>query len=328
VTSKETGGERVARALCSLEGLSVGDAFGQQYFMTWEMAAHYIESDTVPGPPYDFTDDFIARLISEHRLPYLSQWQYTDDTEMALSVVATLRQHGSVAPDELARSFGLHFDRSRGYGEAMHALMPRLAAGEPWRSRAQELFGGQGSFGNGAAMRVAPVGGYFADDLKAVAQNARRSAEVTHSHPEAAAGAIAVAVAAAWAWRLRTVTVPCPEFLDRVLPWIPDSEVRKRVIVARDLPSSTSVGQAVGALGNGEDVSAQDTVPFALWCAGRHLEDYESALWLTVSGLGDRDTTCAIVGGIVALSAGMDSIPAKWRMSREPLPAWFIVKTG
>jgi ADP-ribosylglycohydrolase len=72
-------------------------------------------------------------------------------------------------------------------------------------------------------------------------------------------------------------------------------------------------------LGTGTKVTSADTVPFALWCAARHLDDYEEALWTTVSGLGDRDTTCAIVGGIVALSAGRGSIPATWLAAREPL---------
>jgi hypothetical protein len=54
-------------------------------------------------------------------------------------------------------------------------------------------------------------------------------------------------------------------------------------------------------LGNGTNVTSQDTVPFALWCAARHLHDYEEALWTIVAGLGDRDTTCGIVGIIIAL---------------------------
>lgn len=60
-------------------------------------------------------------------------------------------------------------------------------------------------------------------------------------------------------------------------------------------------------------------MPFCVWCAARHLDDYEAALWSTVSGYGDRDTTCAIVGGIVALSAGRESIPSSWLAAREPL---------
>jgi ADP-ribosylglycohydrolase len=48
-------------------------------------------------------------------------------------------------------------------------------------------------------------------------------------------------------------------------------------------------------------------------------DDYSEAIWQTVSALGDRDTTCAIVGGIVALKAGRESIPANWLKAREPL---------
>ena len=51
-------------------------------------------------------------------------------------------------------------------------------------------------------------------------------------------------------------------------------------------------------------------------------DSYEEALWLTVSGLGDRDTTCAMVGGIVALYTGVKGIPAPWMQAREPLPQW------
>jgi ADP-ribosylglycohydrolase len=87
-----------------------------------------------------------------------------------------------------------------------------------------------------------------------------------------------------------------------------------------------SVGDAIGErffvapdMVEGTRVSAQDTVPFALWCAAHHLDDYEEALWTTVRGLGDRDTTCAIVGGVVVLATGVAAIPAEWRWCREPL---------
>ena len=157
-------------------------------------------------------------------------------------------------------------------------------------------------------------------------EHARRSAVVTHAHPEAVAGAIAVAVAAAWAWRLHGSDAPpdCGEFLDLILPHVPESLVAEGIRRARDLHPDASVDHAVAVLGNGAGVSAQDTVPFALWCAGHRLGDYEEALWLTVGGLGDRDTTCAIVGGIVSLSTGPDAIPAEWLDAREPLPGWHL----
>src|SRR5262249_7754396 len=148
------------------------------------------------------------------------------------AIVTTLRDHSGIDQDRLARTFALQYaaDPRRGYGPAMHTLLPQLRHPAAWQTAPRRLFGGQGSFGNGAAMRVAPVGAYFADDLEAAVAHARRSAVVTHAHPEAVAGTVAVAVAAAWAWRLRGAVRPTPQdFLDRVLPFVPDGEVARGV---------------------------------------------------------------------------------------------------
>jgi ADP-ribosylglycohydrolase len=294
--------DRIERAKCSLEGLSVGDAFGETFFVN---------------------PDLVEGLIEERALAART-WNYTDDTLMAMSILSVLRQRGYIDQTTLARSFAERYDSSRGYGPAMHRLLWEIKSGEDWAERAQSLFEGQGSFGNGAAMRVAPVGAFFADDIEVVVDQAARSAVITHMHAEAVAGAIAVAVAVARACELREsmVTPSRSEFLDSVLPHIPESEVRSKVRQARDMSDSASVQFAVSVLGNGVRVSAQDTVPFALWCAAKHLANYEEALWLTVSGLGDRDTTCAIVGGIVASFTGAEAIPEEWLKSRETLPDW------
>jgi ADP-ribosylglycohydrolase len=294
--------DSVARARCSLEGLAVGDAFGETFF---------IHPELVEG------------LIAERALATRT-WPYTDDTMMAMSIFSVLRQRGHIDQELLARSFAERYERTRGYGPAMHRLLWEIKSGEDWAERAQSLFGGQGSFGNGAAMRVAPLGAFFADDIDAVVEQAIQSSVITHTHDEAIAGAIAVAVAAAQAYGLRrSVAVPArPEFLDLILPYVPESEVRSKIRQARDMAHNASVQFAVSVLGNGTRVSAQDTVPFALWCAGERLTNYEEALWLTVSGLGDRDTTCAIVGGIVASYTGSDAIPRAWMNMREPLPDW------
>ena len=79
---------------------------------------------------------------------------------------------------------------------------------------------------------------------------------------------------------------------------------------------------AAAQLENGSQVSAQDTVPFVLWCAGQYLGSYEKAIRQTLAGLGDMDTTCAMVGGIVALYGGTENIPPEGLNAREPLPHW------
>jgi len=79
-----------------------------------------------------------------------------------------------------------------------------MRQGGDWRELNQTR-----SFGNGASMRVAPLGAFFADQPPAlVCDEARLSAEITHAHPERIAGAIAVAVAAALAWQRRETSVP------------------------------------------------------------------------------------------------------------------------
>jgi ADP-ribosylglycohydrolase len=299
--------ERMVRAIYSLEGLSIGDAFGEQFFHQPDLTTNRIASRTPPTPP----------------------WLYTDDTQMALSIVSILRQYGTIDQDRLAESFAERYEPSRGYGPSMHRLLRSIHAGSPGQEASKDQFAGQGSFGNGAAMRIPPLGAFFAESIDRVVEEAIKSAEVTHAHPEAIAGTIAVAVAAASAWKLRNSSVPPDRahFLDLIIPLVPTSEVRRKIRWARDLSERASLEAVVNMLGNGTGLSAQDTVPFVLWCVGEHLDDYEQALWLTASGSGDVDTTCAMVGGIVALYTGVESIPEAWRQAREPLPSWTFVQS-
>ena len=153
--------ERMQRALLSLDGLAIGDAIG-------EMLA-YRHAD-------------VARII-ERGLP-AGPWFHTDDTEMALSIVDTLKLYGHIHQDELARRFAWRFEREpdRGYGSMTRKQLDEINRGGDWRQGAASAFGGQGSMGNGGAMRVAPLGAYFADDLSRVVEQARASSLVTHTH--------------------------------------------------------------------------------------------------------------------------------------------------
>jgi ADP-ribosylglycohydrolase len=300
------------RARLSLEGLSVGDAFGERFFV--------YPSDRAQRTDVPYFDAYHA-IIEQQTAPP-PPWLSTDDSEMARSIVAILRQYGHIDQDALIKSFVAHYTPARGYGPAMHRLMRQIGSGADWRSAAGNLFEGQGSYGNGAAMRVAPVGAFFADDRDQVIDQARRSAEVTHAHPEGVAGAIAVALAAAWAWRIGQGSAPHESLVHLVLPQIPESEVRSKLARAATFDDEMPAPLVGAKLGNGSLISAQDTVPFTIWCAGRFLADYPAALWAAASSYGDVDTTCAIIGGIVARRVGWDGIPNAWRTAREVLPSW------
>ena len=294
--------DRLQRALLSLEGLAIGDALGEMLAARAQRGFELADADLLPNGP----------------------WYHTDDTEMAIAIVQTLAAAGQIHNDTLAMRFVQRFqlDPDRGYGSGTRRQLQQMMEGESWQETSTSAFGGAGSKGNGGAMRVAPAGAYFFDDMERVIRAAETSCMVTHSHPEAIAGAIAVAVAAAAAARLRE-DLNChaaSRLMEQVLLHTPEREVREGLVLASQLSVHTPIREAGLALGNGSLVTASDTVPLAIWCAAHHLHDYRGAVLTVISANGDCDTLGAIVGGIVALSAGREGIPRPWRSAKEKLP--------
>ncbi|WP_327698109.1 ADP-ribosylglycohydrolase family protein [Streptomyces sp. NBC_00459] len=288
--------ERLARALASLRGLAVGDALGSQFFVPVNHPLLKLR-ELPPGP-----------------------WQWTDDTEMACSVVAVLAAHQRIDQDALARSFAQHHDFDRGYGPAVNRLLRLVREGGDWRELSSALFNGQGSWGNGAAMRIAPLGAWYADDPEQATHQAEISAYPTHQHREAVVGAMAVAAAAALV--AGPGGPPSPgALLDGVVALVPRSAVSAGLRRARDMLDYADAGTVAAVLGCGRRTSAHDTVPFALWSAARALGDYEEAFWASAQVGGDVDTNCAIVGGVLA--AGKAGAPPQaWLERTEALPEW------
>jgi ADP-ribosylglycohydrolase len=172
--------ERLERARLALDGLSVGDALGETCFLPENWNA----------------------VIDDPRATARAPWPYTDDTTMALAIFEVLDEFGEIHQDALARRFAARYRAapSRGYGAGAHRLFAQILSGADWRVAAASVFRG-GSFGNGFAMRIAPLAAYFADDgYDKVAEQAALASAVTHSHGEGIAGGVAVAVAGAYAW--------------------------------------------------------------------------------------------------------------------------------
>ncbi|MEC3918326.1 ADP-ribosylglycohydrolase family protein [Nocardia sp. CDC160] len=288
----------------SLDGLSVGDALGAQFFVPGRSVPALLAGNP-PAPP----------------------WEWTDDTEMACSVHAEIRAHGRIDRDRLATLFAERCEPYRGYGGGTVVVLHQIRDGRPWAEAAGAVFDGVGSWGNGAAMRVAPLGAYFAGQPDRAAAQAALTAEVTHRHPEAIVGAMAVAVAASHAAATRGSRCAPEELLAAVEPYLIDGRTARGIRRAHAL-LGRPVAEAAYELGNGAQVSAPDTVPFTLWAAATFLHDYPRAITACVEAGGDADTTAAIVGGIVAAHTGIGThgdrrgIPTAWLAAREALPDW------
>ena len=192
---------------------------------------------------------------------------FTDDTVMTLAVAEWLMSdpsHGEASLVRCMQRLGRRYPQA-GYGGRFRKW---LASGHPQP---------YGSFGNGSAMRVSPVG-LYARSLNEALELARISAAVTHNHPEGIKGAQAVAACIYMKLRGKDRS-DIKRYVERVFGYnlsTPLEDIR---------PGYTF------------DVSCQGSVPVAIMAFLQRL-NAEEALRLAVSMGGDSDTiaciTCAI----------------------------------
>jgi ADP-ribosylglycohydrolase len=216
-------------------------------------------------------DDFV---FFEPPSPYTTV-RFTDDTVLTCAVAHTLmtgQKYVDVFHDFVRR------EPKRGYG-------PRF--GQWVRNGERKPYF---SFGNGSTMRVSPVG-WFCDSLDEVLAEAKRSAEVTHDHPEGIKGAQAVASAI---WAARTGSSKASILLGVMQ--------RFGYNLNRTLDDIRPTYKF--------DVSCQGSVPEAI-LAFAESEDYDSTIRNAVSLGGDTDTQACIAGSIAEAFYG--GVPKKWK---------------
>lgn len=290
---------RIQNAKKTLFGVSIGDAFGDSFFGDEDKIMECIHSRTIPE----------------------TRWEFTDDTVMSIAIYEELITHNSIEQNHLVQRFirNHNLDPNRGYGATLRRVLREIQEGGHWHEVAKNVFDGQGSMGNGAAMRVCPIGAFYFDDLEKVKVQATQSAEVTHANPEAIAGAIAIAIGTALTSRMgidQKFLTPL-QFINMILAELPDTDTKFKIAKALEVPYNYHIETVKRILGNGINMTAQDTVPFVIWCTAHNLKNFHDGLWKAVSALGDRDTICAMVGGMLIMSSEETTIPPEWIKSVE-----------
>jgi poly(ADP-ribose) glycohydrolase ARH3 len=150
------------RARGALLGTFVGDALGMPF--------EGVEHRAIPSA---------VEMVQAR----LGRGTYTDDTQMMIALAESLIERGQVEEEQLARELQAAYDPARGYGRGTRRVLELWRNGVPVAEAAGQLFGGQGSRTNGAAMRVAPVAVCFREDPERLLSEAARRARVTHTHP-------------------------------------------------------------------------------------------------------------------------------------------------
>lgn len=229
--------------------------------------------------------------------------QYSDDTQMSLMVAESLIENKGFNPEDLAARYvdWMVSGRARGYGKTTLLAVQNLLNGKHWSES-----GVPGSYGNGTAMRAAPFGIYFRDDLKELIKVCKVDSAITHASEEAEAGSIAIALAAAYA-----VNNDTDKLLHRIWEVLPASKVKNSIFSLSSLVESPYIlpPQALRVIGTKGNV--KETVPAALYCFLR-FDNYEDAVIASIRAGGDTDTTAAIVGALWGAKVGTQGIHPDW----------------
>lgn len=255
--------------------------------------------------------------LREQRAPY-EAGQYSDDTQLARELAASLVERGGFDPADYARRIAELFEQGRvvGHGPSTEAAARRLAQGVPWHAA-----GTPGPVaGNGGAMRVAPLALALMHDAAALHAAAGEQARITHADARCGAGARVVARAVLASLHDEPVdAVLC----DSLAAWAePDAPLAAALralprllahepLLALPVLGSAGLGDGEGRFGIAPHVTP--SVVWAVYAALKHPRDAVQALAAAVVVGGDVDTTAAIAGAIVGARVGLSALPASVR---------------
>jgi len=254
-------------------------------------------------------------------LDRLSEVRYTDDTAMALGLAESILDQGIIDEQHLGQTFSNNFEREpwRGYASGPPTVFYQVKQkGITYSEAAQGLFGGKGSFGNGAAMRIVPVGLFFHDSPDLYDQ-ACASAKVTHAHPVGMDGAAIQACAVAGAVNLNPEEgFPLESSLKALVDFARTTEIREKMrLVKQSIDREISPKAATDLIGR--TVAVQESMPFAVYSFLRHAQSFEDCIFCAIMNGGDRDTLGAMAGAIAGAYLGIEAIPQSWLQKLENL---------
>jgi poly(ADP-ribose) glycohydrolase ARH3 len=277
-----------------LLGLAIGDALGGRFES--QSPEHIRNRFPTVESLIDYVDDEL--------------W-YTDDTQMAIGVAEALLADGEIVEQTLCHAFVDNYVPTRGYGRGARVVIEAMEEGKDYQAVAANYFPG-GSYGNGAAMRVAPVGLLFAGNDKQIVEQARLSALPTHIHRLAIEGAQLLAIAIGYS-RIHERFVH-REFYDNLLANCHTPEFKERI----QLAAETLSFELLPRLGNG--IEAIESVATAIACFTLSPDSYEQTIANAILLGGDTDTIAAMAGAISGAHIGVNAIQSQLVEHLEETP--------
>ena len=270
-------------------GSVIGDSWGARYEGSYHDSVRVEDFDLVGG-------------------------RYTDDSEMMKGVLESIcANKGKFNGPDMAKTFVRNFDHTRGYGAGAITVLMKIKDGDPWDKPAKEAFYGEGSLGNGAAMRICPIGLLYHDNPKKLIDIADQISMITHTHRLGRQGAILQAYAVALAVESDPRDFEPHDFIEK-LKRIPHklSPVYQKKLdkIETYLNSPPPPDRIIRELG--VNVTAPDSVPITIYNFLSNSSNFYEVLFSSISCGGDTDTIACMSGAIAGAFLGLRVIPRNW----------------
>ena len=284
-----------SKFLGALVGTGVGDALGAPFEGRYRVKPEEVEA------------------IVEKR----EVLTYTDDTHMMIGVAESLIRTRGFDGKDMTYTFIKNYELEpfRGYGPGSPRIFRAIRAGAAWDIAAQELYHG-GSFGNGSAMRIAPIGVFYHDNPVMLTEVAYKSSQITHAHNLGKEGATLQAYAIALMTNLEPLlAIDQGDLLAKLINYVQEAVYKEKLNKIKGLLAEPDKARVAIELGNG--IEAFNSVPTAIYSFLTHPNSFAQAVVNAVSLGGDTDTIGAMTGAISGAYLGIESIPGRWEAKLE-----------
>ncbi len=278
-------------------GVIVGDLLGEQ-----------VESTQNPG------------LIRKFR----NNAKYTDDTEMTLITLQHLLSFKKIEPMILTLEYAGNFTPSRKYGGNMIKTLKKIREfPELWDSAYKEFLG-DGSWGNGCLMRVAPIGLFCLNEsYDTLRQYLKDCLMATHNHIEALECSIEYCLLLRELFYTPKGEINADQFLSTIIERNSNQRltdkvqlIKSKIVDTATVDNYNSLFKFVNTEVIEHGIRSSDTlaVVIAVLAYNAKYKQWNNTQLLTIiiSFGGDTDTNASILGALIGASYGIDWIDVDW----------------
>ena len=290
------------RFLGCMYGLAIGDALGFPVeFMSLENIKRIFGENGVQG----FNSYHDAKISYSHPIG-----SYSDDTQMSLATAQGIINAKTNKDEEVIQSICNEYvkwagspENDRAPGNTCMAGIANLKKGMHWEDSG--ILSGKGC---GAAMRTAPIGLVFYNDIHKLANIARGASICTHADKTAASAGIGTAYLVAEVLRGKTPTEILADFKEFSGILNPDLQVKIKNL-EKSLGEQDST-KAMNFLGQGW--KGDEALALGLYCFLKNSKDYRTTVLMGTNTNGDSDSIASIAGAFSGAYNGIQGIPKEW----------------